>query len=63
MDEHVYIDINTTAKIIGVCPDTVRKLIALDGFPYIKIGKRYVINKNKLYNWLDNHEGKEVIIN
>lgn len=57
-----YISVEEASKIIGVCPDIIRKISLQPGFPCVKIGRRYIINKQKLFKWMDDHEGKEIII-
>lgn len=61
-DEYQYIDVEEASNIIGICPDSIRKIALQPGFPCVKIGRRYIINKQKLFKWMDNHEGKEIII-
>ena len=57
-----FITVKEAAGITGICPDSIRKLAQQDGFPCVRIGRRYVINENKLYEWMEDHEGKEVVI-
>lgn len=62
MDEHIFINVEEASEIMHICKDNVRKLARQPGFPAIKIGKRYIIDKNKLYQWMEEHLGREVII-
>lgn len=61
-DNYKYISVETASDIIGICPDNIRKIALQPGFPCVKIGRRYIINEQKLYKWMDDHEGKEIII-
>ena len=46
------LNINEVAEILGVAPNTIRKLIKNDSIPAVKVGKRYKITKTKLLNYL-----------
>ena len=41
---------------------TIYKLIAIKSFPKIKIGKKYLIPKNKYLKWIENNLGNDIII-
>ena len=52
--------LNTTqlADLLGVSHSSVYELIQEDGFPSLRIGKRIVIPKEKLRQWIsDNTKG------
>lgn len=61
-NEPEYISVSEASKIIKVGKDTIYKLAKQPGFPCVKIGKRYIINKGKLFEWVESHEGKEIIL-
>ncbi|MCR4717044.1 MAG: helix-turn-helix domain-containing protein [Lachnospiraceae bacterium] len=46
------LNVSDVAKILGVSPNTVRKLIKSNSLHAVKIGKRYKITKNKLLYYL-----------
>jgi len=62
MNEPEYITVAEASKLSTLCPDNIRKLAKQDGFPCVKIGRRYVIEKWAFYEWLETHYGKEVVI-
>ena len=57
-----YINVKQASEITGICADTIRKLANQEGFPCVRIGRRYVIDENGLYEWMSDHMGKEVVI-
>jgi excisionase family DNA binding protein len=57
-----YINVAQAAEITGICADTIRKLAKQPGFPCVIIGRRYIINEDRLYQWMLDHEGKEVVV-
>ena len=48
--------VSDVAKILGVSPNTIRKLIRNKNLHAIKIGKRYKVTKNQLLNYLGEDE-------
>lgn len=56
------LNISDVAEILGVTPNTVRKLVKTHSLQAVKIGKRYKVTKNKLLLYLGESEdftGKE----
>lgn len=39
---------------------TFNKILYIGDFPYIKIGREYLIPSNKYQQWIDNHVGDEL---
>ena len=61
-NEIKYISVREAAVRVGVSKDTMFKLAKQDGFPCVKIGRRYVIHKDRLDEWMQGHEGREVVV-
>ncbi|MBO4396505.1 MAG: helix-turn-helix domain-containing protein [Eubacterium sp.] len=62
MEEPEYISVQEASERIGICPDGIRKLAKQPGFPCVRIGRRYIINKKRFFEWMDKNEGKEIVI-
>lgn len=57
LDEYpAILSISDVADILGVTPNTVRKLVKTNSIHAVKIGKRYKITKNKLLLYLGEDE-------
>jgi excisionase family DNA binding protein len=50
------LNINEVAEILGVTPNTIRKLIKNNSIHAVKVGKRYKITKTKLLNFLGEYD-------
>ena len=48
------------AEFAGVSLPTLDKWIRKEGFPYIKVGNRYIIPSDRFKEWLESHIGGEV---
>lgn len=57
-----YLKPQEVAKIMGMGKNTAYKFIRQQGFPKIKIGKRYFIPENALQKYLDKHIGTKIMI-
>ncbi len=57
LDEYpAILNITDVAEILGVTPNTVRKLVKANSLHAVKVGKRYKITKNKLLVYLGEDE-------
>ena len=61
-NEPEYMSVQEAAEKIGICSDGIRKLAKQPGFPCVRLGRRYVIDKWAFFEWMEKHMGKEVII-
>ena len=61
-NEVKYISVREAAVRVGISKDTMFKLAKQDGFPCVKIGRRYLIHKDRLDEWMEEHEGREVVV-
>ena len=41
------------ARVLGVSKNTVYEVLHSKGFPAIKIGKQYRVQRDKFFQWLD----------
>lgn len=57
-----YLSPKDISDILGMGKNKVYKLIMLNGFPKIKIGKRYYIPENEFKKYLDKHIGTKIVI-
>ena len=62
VNDPIYIGITEASEITGICKDNIRKIARQDGSGWIRIGKKYIIEKGDFYEWLRNRKGKEVIL-
>lgn len=53
------LNVKQLADLLGVSDSSVYELIQEDGFPSLRIGKRIVIPKEELREWISTH-AKEV---
>ena len=53
------LNVKQLADLLGVSDSSVYELIQEDGFPSLRIGKRIVIPKEELREWISTHT-KEV---
>ena len=49
------LNVKQLADLLGVSDSSVYELIQEDGFPSLRIGKRIVIPKEELRNWISSH--------
>ena len=48
------LNVTEVAKFLGISRTNAYELINTEGFPKIQLGKRIVIPKDKLLDWLNN---------
>lgn len=53
--QRMSLSVKETAELLGVSTNTVYQyqLIRRDDFPSLRVGKRVVVNRKELQNWLD----------
>lgn len=49
-------------NILRISRNTAYKLFKTDGFPSIKIGKAYRVDRDEFKNWIKKYTGKEFIL-
>ena len=60
-DESLW-DINEVAKYLKISKDTVYRWIEKKQMPALKVGKRWLFQKEEILSWLrtfDNHDGSK----
>lgn len=55
----LFLDANDIAKLLGLSLTNIYYMLRADDFPTIVIGKRRLVRKEKLLDWINSHE-KEV---
>lgn len=50
----IMLSVTEVAKFLGISRTNAYELIHAEGFPKIQLGKRIVIPKDKLLDWLNN---------
>lgn len=61
MENKIMINSKEAAKLIGVSMPTFYELAAVEGFPCIRIGKRYLVSVSGLERWVQEHIGKTIL--
>lgn len=54
----ITVESKEAAKMLGVSMPTFYELAAMDGFPVIRKGKRYLVSVAGLQRWVDENCGK-----
>ena len=47
-------------KVLGISKNTAYQLCAIEGFPVVRVGKKYLITVDGLQEWLKANYGKKV---
>lgn len=60
--ENEYISVVEASKILGIGKNAMYALVRQPGFPCVKIGKKIIVRRSGLDEWMKNHDGKEVVL-
>lgn len=62
MEENLrkYLTIKDLSKIFHIGTNKAYSMIQIPGFPFIKLGKQYLIPSDKLEKWVEQNLGKEI---
>lgn len=60
-NERLMLSIDQTAEILGISQSLMYRLSRTEGFPVTKIGRRSLISKKALEQWIDKTAGKVVL--
>ena len=52
MQDKEFLNLTEAASFLGLCLNTVRGLVAAGDIPAKKIGRRYIVSKDALRDWL-----------
>jgi len=61
-DESLMIDVKGLQTTLGVGRDVAYSLMRSRAFPSMKIGNRYLVNREALMLWIKKYEGKEFVL-
>ncbi len=61
-NERIYYNVKELGSILKIGRDKAYALMRAKGFPSIKIGKTYIVEKSELDKWADRYKGKEFYI-
>lgn len=59
IDDIIILDVNDIQKILKIGKEAAYALMRNHAFPSVKIGKRYVVEKEAFKQWLKRQEGRE----
>ena len=54
----LFLNVETTAKLLGISISGMYELMHEKGFPVLKIGSRLVVPRDKLIAWVEQNVGK-----
>lgn len=60
--EEVVYTMSELQTILKIGKNTAYKLVKLKGFPIIQIGKKILIPKNELNEWLKNNKNSKIVL-
>ena len=52
----LFLDANDVVRILGISKANVYYMFKADGFPTIRIGKRKLVRREKLFSWIESQE-------
>lgn len=55
-----YLQTKDLCQVLGISKNTAYKIVKLDGFPKIQIGKKFYIPENDLEVYLKKHIGSKI---
>lgn len=58
MTEKLTYSVTEAAEVLGVSRPTMYELIRREGFPSLKVGRRVLISRQRLAEWVDQQAGK-----
>ena len=53
--EKILLDAGEAAEMLSISKPTLYRLMAIDGFPLVKIGTRRLVKRRELADWVDQH--------
>lgn len=56
MNEKIYFNTKDISSILGICYHKALSFVKYSGIKYNKIGNIYIVNKNDLYDFLNNNQ-------
>lgn len=56
MNKKKYINLKEASELLGVAPDTMKKIILASDLKYTRIKRKFLINQDELIEYLSNHK-------
>ena len=53
--EKLCYSVEEAAAVIGLSTTTLKSLVHAEGFPVFRVGRRILVKRDKLKEWVDNH--------
>lgn len=60
MDDNEILGLHDIYKILPFGEQKIRKLIASQELPVVKVGRNYITTKRKLFEWIEQNIGEEL---
>lgn len=60
MDDNEILDLHDLYEILPFGEQKIRKLIASQELPVVKVGRNYITTKRKLLEWIEQNIGEEL---
>lgn len=60
MDNDKWLTPKDVSEILPYGIQTIRKMFNADGFPSIKIGRKFAVKKKDLEEWLEDNKGRHI---
>lgn len=54
--EKEFLNLQEAGELVGLSRQTIRKLTYIKDFPYTKMQRRILINRNKLLKWFEENK-------
>ncbi len=56
MSKKEFVTMKEAAEILGIDPRTMSKIVHAKDFKYTRVGRKILINKVKMLEYMDNHK-------
>ena len=60
MDENKWLTPKDVSDILPYGIQTIRKMFNMDGFPSIRIGRKFMVKRKDLDKWLEENKGRNI---
>ena len=51
-----FLNLKEAAEVVGVNPQTMKKIIASEGFKYTRLGRKILINEDEMIDFFKTHK-------
>ena len=55
-----YLTIKDVQQLFHIGHNTAYSLFHTKGFPYVRVGRKYLVEKEKLYKFLEGYSGSQI---